>query len=215
MKKLILFSAILFFAIENFAQSPFLGAKTGVSLTRLKNQQISNNVDSMKANFFTFSYFYGITGGITITERFALQGELLINTLSQNYDITKGTFQGGTSTTEINTVDIPIMVIVGKRIYVEAGPVINIIVNATVKSTVDALNNKDVTDHFDQFSYGVAFGGGLCIHATEHFAVNLGLRGYIGLTDLGNGVDALGRKISEYKTTGWSAGLNGGLRIVF
>ena len=40
-----------------------------------------------------------------------------------------------------------------------------------------------------------------------------GLRGFVGLKDYGNGVDALGEEIHDYKTTSWGIGAVAGINI--
>ncbi|MBI5219929.1 MAG: outer membrane beta-barrel protein [Bacteroidia bacterium] len=208
--KIVLF--LIGITIYSYGQSPYIGAKYGIGITKLTNKHITNNADSMRSIFSTGSN-YSLYGGITFTDRIALQVELVYNSLNQKY---QGDVLGGyQSITEIKTFDVPVMLQVGKWVYAEAGPVLNVLLKAEFKSLSDSLNSADVTDKFDKTTWGIAFGGGGRLNLGEHFALNLGVRAYIGIKDFGNGVDALGQDIHDYNTTGWSVGLNGGLRIRF
>lgn len=216
MKIIKLLIVLLFAASYSFAQSPYLGGKAAFGITRLPNSEIKDNSDSMKLNL-SFGYSAGIVGGIAFTERFKIQAEILLSNVNQKY---QGTIPAGdyNSITETKMLDIPVMVIVGKWVYVEAGGIVNILLKANFSETlndVKTIDKENVISKYDRINYGIAAGGGVNLNIGEHFGFNAGLRAYVGLNDFGKGVDALKNDIKTDKTTYWSLMLNAGLRIRF
>lgn len=217
MKTLNLLFVLLIASFYLSAQKPYIGAKAAWGIIRLSNSEVKENSDSMKYVFFSFGSSIGAVGGVAFTERLKLQGEILLSTVSQKYkgtDLTKD-FR---SVTETKMLDIPIMLIVGKWIYVEAGGVLNILLKANFSETIDNVNIKDkenVISKYDHINYGIAFGGGINLNAGSHFGFNAGLRTYIGVSDFGKGVDALKNDIKNDKTGYWSVMLNAGARFRF
>lgn len=212
MKKIILIGFCFMLIMESFAQGPYVGAKYTKAYTKLKNKYIdvASNPDTTMGYVMSFGDSYGLLAGYNVTEKFGLQAELLFNTQRQKYE---GDISGAySSMTEIMTLDIPLLITVGKTFYVEGGPVFSALLKASFKSSLET-RTQDVADKFNRFTWGGALGGGVNLHATDHLIFNVGSRFYLGLKDYGEGVDAVGKEIHNYKTTGWSLGLYGSIKI--
>ncbi|HBX53676.1 MAG: hypothetical protein A2275_08515 [Bacteroidetes bacterium RIFOXYA12_FULL_35_11] len=193
------------------AQQPFLGGRVGYGYTRLNNKYIAEQPDSVQQYVSSFGTNFGVGGGFYFTDRFCLKTELVFNNIQQRYE---GDIMGGyKSLTDVKTLDIPILFSFGKWVYIEAGPVFNFVLKASFNSTIDSLDQKNITDKYNRINYGAMLGGGFALHAGDILVLYGGLRGFVGLKDYGNGVDALGEEIHDYKTTSWGIGAVAGINI--
>ncbi len=227
MKQLFL-SLLILLAISSLqAQKLYVGGKFAGGITRLPNKDVKKQADMP----LSFGYSMGGYCGITFTERLKFQGELLFSAINQKYEGTS--FFKDTSNllnafdyksvTKLKNIDIPVVAILGKWIYVEGGVCFNILLTADINEVAsnwnmaDVYNKKkeDISSHFQRINLSLVGGGGISMMILDHFGFNAGLRGFMGVNDFGSSVNTLNESLKSGRTGYWSLMINAGARYKF
>ena len=204
MKHLLIILALLF-SVNSYSQFDLLlGAKYSHGLlVKVANKQIAESLSADQNYGEAYSQSIGFTVGVKPIERLGGKIEFIASQTTQEY---YGKVYSGnsdlayTSSNKITTLDIPVMVEFGKWIYVEGGPVFSIILDADFEKDVRAISNeKDVSEKFDDFSYGGAVGAGINI-PLDHMEFSVGVRYTLGINKAG-GVDSIGIDVVDGTTT--------------
>lgn len=173
MKKVLLTAAAIFaFGFAN-AQSVKFGVKGGLNFANLTGDAEDN---SMRVSFHV-----GGLAEIKLTNKFAIQPELLFSSQGAKFD---------TNTSEklvydLSYINIPVMAkfYATPQFYLEAGPQISFIVSAKAKYDGDS---EDIKDEFNSTDFGLGLGAGY------NFTDNLyaGLRYNAGLSNIADVPDS-------------------------
>lgn len=166
MKKVMLTAvAVMAFGLSN-AQDVKFGAKAGLNMSNFGGD-VENN--KMKAGFQVGGF-----AEIKISEKFAVQPELVFSNLGAKFDL-----DGVTATENLNYIAIPVMAkyFVADKFSIEAGPQIGFLMSAKIKAEGESV---DVKDEFNSTDFGLNVGVGYDI--TENIGV--GLRYTAGLSNI-------------------------------
>ena len=167
MKKL-LFAAVAVFAFGAAnAQEVKFGAKAGLNL--------SNFTGDVEGNSMKVGFQLGGLVEIGISEKFAVQPELVYSAQGAKFD---DSFFGDYDL-NFNYLNIPVMAkyYVAEGFSLEAGPQIGFLMSAKAKADGE---DEDVKDEFNSTDFGLNFGAGY--NVTEN--INLGVRYSLGLSNL-------------------------------
>ena len=165
MKK-VLFAAVAVFAFGAAnAQEVKFGAKAGLNL--------SNITGDIEDNSMKLGFQVGGFAEIGISEKFAIQPELLYSAQGTKYD------GEGNAKTNLDYLNVPVMAkyYVAEGFSIEAGPQIGFLLSA--KDKYDG-GEDDIKDFLNSTDFSFNFGAGYDV--TEN--INLGLRYGLGLNDL-------------------------------
>ncbi len=146
MKKLLLTAAAVFaFGFAN-AQEVKFGVKAGLNMTTITGGEFSGGT---KAGFHI-----GGLAEIKLTDKFAIQPELLFSTKGSSY-----AFFGIDVDQNLSYVDMPVMAkyFVIEGLSIEAGPNVGFLVAAELKGDGEDVDNKDDLKSVD---FGLNFGAG-------------------------------------------------------
>ena len=157
MKKL-LFTAVAVFAFGfTNAQETKFGAKAGLNMSNLTGDA---NTDS-KVGFFVGGF-----AEIKLTDKFAVQPELLYSALGAKDD---------NDSYNLNYLLVPVMAkyFVTEQLSLEAGPQIGFLMSAK-------YDGEDIKDLFNSTDLGFNFGAGYDVTET----INVGLRYSLGLSNV-------------------------------
>jgi hypothetical protein len=165
MKKIIL-SAIAIFAFGVVsAQDVRFGVKAGLNIATLTGDVVDDIKSKIGFNVGGFSE-------IKISEKFAVQPELLYSTQGAKFD-------GGSES--LNYINIPVMAkfFVAESFSIEAGPQIGFLTSAKAKFDDEDVS-VDIKDELKSIDFGLNFGAGY------DFTPNLsaGLRYNLGLSNI-------------------------------
>ena len=166
MKKVMLTAvAVMAFGLSN-AQDVKFGAKAGLNM--------SNYTGDVEGTDMKVGYQVGGFAEIKISEKFAVQPELVFTNLGA-----KGDFSGVTVTEHLNYIAIPVMAkyFVADKFSVEAGPQIGFLMSAKMKADGESVDTKD---DYNSTDFGLNVGVGYDI--TENIGV--GLRYTAGLSNI-------------------------------
>jgi long-subunit fatty acid transport protein len=166
MKKVMLTAvAVMAFGLSN-AQDVKFGAKAGLNM--------SNYTGDVEGTDMKVGYQVGGFAEIKISEKFAVQPELVFTNLGA-----KGDFSGVTVTEHLNYLAIPVMAkyFVADKFSVEAGPQIGFLMSAKMKADGESVDTKD---EYNSTDFGLNVGVGYDI--TENIGV--GLRYTAGLSNI-------------------------------
>jgi opacity protein-like surface antigen len=166
MKKIILSVAVLFtFGFAN-AQEVKFGIKGGVNF--------STFIGDVEDTDSRVGYQVGTFAEIKISEKFAVQPELLYSSLGAKTDI-----EGTTLTAMNDYIVVPVMAkfYVAEAFSLEAGPQVGFLVSAKFKAEGDSI---DVKEFYNSTDFGLNFGVGYDF--TE--AISAGVRYSLGLTNI-------------------------------
>jgi opacity protein-like surface antigen len=167
MKKITLsIIAVLAFGFAN-AQGVKFGVKGGISLTNLTGDDIEDN--SSKVGFLVGGF-----AEIKLTEKFAIQPELLFATQGTKFEA-----DGDDLKYNLNYLNVPVMAkfYVADKFSLEAGPQIGFLLSAKAKAGDE---DEDVKDFFKSVDFGVNFGAGYDF--TENLSA--GVRYNLGLANI-------------------------------
>jgi opacity protein-like surface antigen len=170
MKKIILSMVAIFaFGFANAQETKF-GAKAGLNMSNVTGDNSGEN--KMKIGFQV-----GAFANIGVSEKFAVQPELLFSTQGTKYT-------GGS--TELNYLNIPIMAQykVADKFSLEAGPQIGFLMSAKAKA--DGGGSADIKEFLNSTDFGIGVGAGYDVAEN----INLGLRYTIGVSNLNKEGDA-------------------------
>lgn len=166
MKKIILTVAAVFaFGFAN-AQDVKFGVKGGLNVANF-----SGDVDGNSA---LVGFHVGGFAEIKISEKFAVQPELLFSTQGAKFN------EAGTDVNfNLSYLNIPVMAkyYVADKFSLEAGPQIGFLTNAKAKAGSEKV---DIKDDFESIDFGVNFGAGYDF--TENLSA--GLRYNLGLSNI-------------------------------
>ncbi len=166
MKKVMLTAvAVMAFGLSN-AQDVKFGAKAGLNMSNFGGD-VENN--KMKAGFQVGGF-----AEIKISEKFAVQPELVFSNLGAKFDL-----DGVTATENLNYIAIPVMAkyFVADKFSIEAGPQIGFLMSAKYKEDGESVDTKD---GYNSTDFGLNVGVGYDI--TENIGV--GLRYTAGLSNI-------------------------------
>lgn len=178
MKKLIL--SVAFLATMTMSQAQenektnnqvTFGVKGGVNIS---SATFDDSVQSYVSNV---GNVVGVNGGIytniPMGTKFAFQPEVLFSMQGFTYTYTNEYLKSDIET-KLNYVNIPLnfQFIVIDKVFIEAGPSFDFLVNAKGSYTstdkyngaVKSVNNKDLKDNYKTLVFGVNFGGGYKIN---------------------------------------------------
>lgn len=170
MKKIILIMSVFAFGFTN-AQEMKLGVKAGGGFTTIVGGELSGGSQ--------FGYHVGALAEFTLSEKFALQPELLFSKKGASF-----TFFGIDQKTNLTYVDIPIMAkfYVMEGLSIEAGPQIGFLMSAKSKYDGETI---DIKDDLKSLDYGLNIGAGYKLDNGLMFQA----RYCIGLADISKDVD--------------------------
>lgn len=198
-----------------------LGVLYNHSLTsRITNPQISDNPNQDYGS--SLARNYGFLLGIDFTKRIALKVEMHLSNIRQEYSgvetFSQDVKDAFSSASKITTFDIPVMLEVGKILYVEGGPVFSFMLDADFEQTYDNLFNSqtfktDVKETFENYDIGLALGSGINI-PIKMVEIKIGLR-YTTIFKGVSGVDAIGVEVIENNTATHVVAIHTGFNILF
>jgi opacity protein-like surface antigen len=166
MKKVILsLVAVMAFGFAN-AQNIKFGAKAGLYISKFTG-------DAKKSDS-KVGFQVGAFGEFKISEKFAIQPELLFSNLGA-----KETVIGIKRTYNFNYIVVPVMAkyYVANKFALEAGPQIGFLTSAKLK--VDG-QTRDIKELFNSTDFGLNIGAGYDVAEK----INIGLRYTIGLSNI-------------------------------
>lgn len=177
MKKIILMTvAFLLFSFANAQNKKdmYFGVKGGLNISSITNV---NDVGASSSSLIGFHV--GVFGELMVTDKFAIQPELLYSTQGVKLDVDgdKGDFK-------LDYIVFPIMAkyYVADAFSLEFGPQIGFLVSSELKSGGVTVDFKDYTKSTD-----VSLGFGGSYNLTENFM--LGARYNLGLTRIQKDLD--------------------------
>lgn len=244
MKTIKILFVLMVAAVYVSAQTPYIGAKAQYGITRLPNSQLSLPISYKEGSYaankdvkldISFGRSYGLYGGFQLLRIFKLQGELLFTEIVQNYkDLKKNVTIAGANTTidykaitNVKNVDLPVMAVVGNIMYLEAGPVFNVLLKSSFSSDIDSVMNSDgsmiknvenadidIKNRYSKINVGLGVGTGTSI-SISHFGFHAGVRYYMGLNKFGKNLTELQQNVKTERTGVWSLMLNIGMRFIF
>jgi len=198
MKTLRLLILLMVVTTYSFGQKIYFGGGLAPSTTWLLNKQVSDDGDEQDYAI-SGSLRYGLMAGVKLTDAIGVELGLYMGSHNQKYEGTYNLLNlSYTSKTTLKTIDIPLMLKFGEKVYFELGPVFTMINSATFESEVNGgnTNSTSVSGDFKKSSIGAAIGVGGDIEITKSLFINLGFRGSYGLGDI-EGVNALGATKDE------------------
>ncbi len=164
----------------------YIGTRVLGSVTNFKINTSENNNVSVAKTSATLGYGFGGYVGANLTKNFALQLEVMYNTLSQKY-VDKGLDRR----IDVSYINIPLMLVLNTNISkpvnfnITAGPQVGINVGAKIKGKssgdTEIVNTKFAVKPTD---FGVAYGAGLDFRVVPALSVGVGYRGVTGLVDI-------------------------------
>ncbi|MCO6162619.1 porin family protein [Flavobacterium sp. NRK F7] len=164
MKKVVFAAvAVVLFGIS-YAQEVKFGAKGGLNLSTLSGDDDT----AMKVGFQVGGF-----AEISVTEKFAIQPELLYSTQGTKYDGT------GDPSLHLDYLNIPVMAkfFVTEGLSLEAGPQVGFLLSAKLKT--DA-GDADFKEYVNSTDFGLNFGVGYDV--TDN--ISLGVRYGFGVSDV-------------------------------
>lgn len=183
MKKLILSAvAIMAFGFAN-AQDVKFGLKGGLNISNFSGD--TEGVDLKSKAGFNVGGFVEIK----LSDKFAIQPEILYSTQGPKAVNQEGELNGNTYTGDVcfnlSYINVPVMFkyYVAEKFNIEAGPQIGFLTSAKTKTTIDGFNGSnelDVKDIFESIDFGLNLGAGYDF--TNHFSA--GLRYNLGLANI-------------------------------
>ena len=165
MKKIILsLVAVATFGAVN-AQDMKFGAKAGINMSNFTGDA---NTDSK------IGFQVGAFAEFKVSEKFAVQPEILFSNLGAKYDVL-----GTTVTENANYILIPVMAkyYVANAFSLEAGPQIGFLMSAKAKGDGDSVDTKD---NYKSMDFGLNLGAGYDVAEN----INIGLRYSLGLSNI-------------------------------
>lgn len=177
-----LLAALLLFSTSAFSQFSRFGVKAGLNMSNLTVE--GNNDNTMK-----FGLNAGLLGKFYITERFALQPELLYSSKGFENDFDDEIFTDGEVNYNFNYIDVPIKLVfyLAEDFSFQIGPYIGYLINANVDVDnaelldffeVDSKDELD-RDRFNALDFGITGGLGF-----ELDPLILGFNYNLGLTQV-------------------------------
>lgn len=183
MKKIILSAlAVIAFASAH-AQEVKYGVKGGLNISNFSGD--TEGVD-LKSRF---GFNVGGFVEIKISEKFALQPEVLYSTQGATFENVgaevNGTFYTGDIDFNLAYINVPVMFkyYAAEKFSVEAGPQIGFLTSAKSKTKLDGFsgsNELDAKDSFESIDFGLNLGAGYDF--TENFSI--GARYNLGLSNI-------------------------------
>lgn len=168
MKKLFLVAVIAVFSstVAN-AQEVKFGAKAGVNVATLTGK----SADDAKS---LSSFHVGAVAELGLSDKFAIQPELVYSIQGASQDISGSNFKN-----ELSYLNVPIMAkyFVAEGFSVELGPQIGFLMSAKVKANGNSL---DVKENFKGIDFGLGLGAGYRLDN----GLNFGARYNIGLSNI-------------------------------
>jgi len=209
MKKFLLFtfSVLIFYNVSS--QGVYIGCRYAKNWTNYKNKTIEE--DSNQDYKISFGDNYGITVSYYFMKNVGITGELLYSVSKQKY---KGfNIKDYESIMESKSFDIPIILNIGKLLFVEAGGGFTYVADASFKQKYDSLSiSKSILSDVKRASFFTILGIGSRINLTDNINVVMTIR-YTNLQDNYKGVDAIGEAFKKYNTKFFSIGGNIALRV--
>jgi hypothetical protein len=186
MKYIATIAVILFAVLPAQAQStetetsdlpkPVFGIKTGFNISQLSASFNSESKPKVGMHL-------GIFLRVPITEEAYFRPELYYSSQGQKDDyISPSTKQSvGTTTTQLNYMNIPLVLEYGKKFSFQIGAQLGILLSATEKGTI---NNQKVDDDLKEIMRSTEFGFllGFGVSPGKHF--NAGVRYNLGVSDI-------------------------------
>ena len=157
-----------------------IGLKGGAGVSMLINE---NTLQDNRINKTpSYAYSYGAKFGIDFNERFAIIGEYMMGQINQNNDYNNTSSVNIKRNIQINAVSIPILFRYNsdQGSYLEVGPRLGY----TKKVTQSGSSTSDISDKFENNTYGAILGFGTVLFATDNIYSTLGIRFDTGVTDM-------------------------------
>ena len=200
MKKLFFITAITVMAVSaSQAQEVRLGAKAGVNLSSIGGDN-TDGIDGLTG------FHVGALVEIPVTERFAVQPEVLYSAQGAKVESTQSLFDvtfKETAKRKLDYINLPIMAkyYIVDGLAIEAGPQVGFLVSANAETELDLSGNIDpdiaaqIKDKFEtgdidisDRTKGVDFGVALGASYRLNMGVFFGARYTLGLSDI-NDID--------------------------
>lgn len=200
----------------SFGQKLYIGALYSSNSTWLLNSHVTKSDDQ------TYKFSSGYNAGVSFTykliNKVGIEADILFSKTLQKYELDIISTNTSVAETQLNSIDIPVLLKVGNHVFFEVGPVISFKTKA--EYTFEELSAIDVSDNFKSTDIGgvLGFGGGFGI--AKKLRVNLGTR-ITAYPMQENGIDALSNSIKDlnkltsdtYKTINLSAGIYLGVKF--
>ena len=169
MKKVLLSAVAVMAFMSVSAQETRFGVKAGVNLSNL-----TGDAEDAKS---LVGFQVGGFAEIKLTEKFAIQPEVLFSTQGAKFEGTDG---DSDYNTKLNYINVPVLAkyFVTEAFTVEAGPQIGFLVSAKD-------DGEDTKDYYKSVDFGFNFGAGY--NFTEN--LSLGLRYTLGLSSVADTPD--------------------------
>jgi len=167
MKKILLSAIAVMAFMSVSAQETRFGVKAGLNLSSL-----TGDVEDAKS---LVGFQVGGFAEIKLTDKFAIQPEVLFSTQGAKFDDIEGDYDA-----KLNYINVPVLAkyFVTEAFTVEAGPQIGFLVSAKV-------DGEDLKDAYKSVDFGFNFGAGY--NFTEN--LSLGLRYTLGLSSVADTPD--------------------------
>lgn len=180
--KILLIVCVLCAPFTTIAQDFAYGLKAGLNISSLK---FENSDYSTKSSL---GVNLGVFGNLAISEKFAIQPELLFSTGASTYTYNPLNTVGDASVArrmagsveveaEINTshLSLPVMLQykITNALYIEAGPQYNLLLS--IKENYDGNGNEDIKEYYKSGTFGVGVGVGYDIASLVN-GLKVGLR---------------------------------------
>jgi hypothetical protein len=180
MKKLALISTLILivFGADVYAQESRIGLKGGVNLSTLSIDD--NNDKNLKMGFHA-----GVFNKIGITDKFAIQPELLYSVKGVKYNFDDNVLADGNAKFNLNYLDLPVKLVfnLSEDFEFQFGPYVSYLLNAILDTYAEVLGFWDIDgndeldrENYNAFDFGVALGLGFDFDPlVVGFNYNLGL----------------------------------------
>jgi hypothetical protein len=173
MKKLILLVAIALIGFNANAQGVDFGVKAGANFASVGGDETDD--------FGTrTSFHFGVTAGISVSDKFSVQPELVYSSQGASYD-----FDGLDGDVKLDYLNLPIMAQfqVADGFSIEVGPQFGFLMSAKVEAEGE---EEDIKDDLK----GLDLAAGVGINYAMASGLNIGARYNLGLSNLNDGEDS-------------------------
>jgi hypothetical protein len=170
MKKLILLVAIALIGFNANAQGVDFGVKAGANFASVGGDETDD--------FGTrTSFHFGVTAGISVSDKFSVQPELVYSSQGASYD-----FDGFDGDVKLDYLNLPIMAQfqVADGFSIEVGPQFGFLMSAKVEAEGE---EEDIKDELK----GLDLAAGIGVNYAMASGLNFGARYNLGLSNVNDG----------------------------
>lgn len=196
MKKIIVFIFMNLFVVTTiFSQNFSLGAKYAGNSTWLLNKQVLQ--DENQSATISFGHDFGVIAHLKFSDYVGMKAEILANTTNQKYTGLDSLAVNYENYLKLQTLDIPIFMTFGNKLYVEVGYIISVLNKANQELSINNFKTyDDVKANFSQVNQSVSLGLVKCFEFGEGFRFLLGVRASKGVKDI-QGMNAFGESRAD------------------